>query len=262
LGSGGLLIASTLVIGGFTTYAAATASANSQLVSLGGSLGGTPDTDVTAATTTTMAPPTFHSIGGTNDPVSPGPDPASSSAVATQSIGVTVEPGSSSFTPSPESGGPGNPISQTIGVEVRPGPLTVTPASESAPLTPTQAFGQAAPQYRATLSPITVDDARGSLVGWRATVSLQTVSGLDAAQLASTRLCVSPHPTTLVAGNPADIVRSSPRACAGPGGHITVFSAAPGGGGGQYSDVADIVLVVPHGTVSAAATASFAVSVS
>jgi hypothetical protein len=25
---------------------------------------------------------------------------------------------------------------------------------------------------------------------------VQTVSGLDAAQLASTRLCVSPHPTT------------------------------------------------------------------
>ncbi len=45
-------------------------------------------------------------------------------------------------------------------------------------------------------STITVNEARYSLVGWRYTVSLQTVSGLDAAQLASTRLCVSPHPTT------------------------------------------------------------------
>jgi hypothetical protein len=47
-----------------------------------------------------------------------------------------------------------------------------------------------------SVSEFTVNDARGSLVGWRATVSLETVSGLDAAQLASTRLCVSPHPTT------------------------------------------------------------------
>jgi hypothetical protein len=56
---------------------------------------------------------------------------------------------------------------------------------------------------------------QGSLVGWRHTVSLEAVSGLDAA-LASTRLDVPPHPTTLVAGTPADVVRSSPRACVGP----------------------------------------------
>jgi len=74
-------------------------------------------------------------------------------------------------------------------------------------------------------STITVNDARGSLVGWRATVSLETVSGLDAAQLASTGLCVSPYPTTLVAGNPADVVRSSPRACAGPDDPISVSFA-------------------------------------
>jgi hypothetical protein len=43
---------------------------------------------------------------------------------------------------------------------------------------------------------ITVDDARSALVRWRHAVSLQTVSGPDAAPLASTRLCVSPHPTT------------------------------------------------------------------
>jgi hypothetical protein len=72
---------------------------------------------------------------------------------------------------------------------------------------------------------ITVNDARDSLVGWRATVSLETVSGLDAAQLASTGLCVSSHPTTLVAGNPADVVRSSPRACAGPDEPISVTFA-------------------------------------
>jgi hypothetical protein len=52
------------------------------------------------------------------------------------------------------------------------------------------------PDHVGAVSTITVNDSRNSLVGWRYTVSLQTVSGLDAAQLASTRLCVSPHPTT------------------------------------------------------------------
>jgi|HubBroStandDraft_5_1064220.scaffolds.fasta_scaffold815667_1 hypothetical protein len=52
------------------------------------------------------------------------------------------------------------------------------------------------PDHLGSVSTITVNDARSSLVGWRYTVSLQAVSGLDAAPLASTRLCVSPHPTT------------------------------------------------------------------
>jgi len=43
---------------------------------------------------------------------------------------------------------------------------------------------------------MTVNDARTFLAGWRSTVSLQTVPGLDAARLASTRLCISLHPTT------------------------------------------------------------------
>jgi hypothetical protein len=73
------------------------------------------------------------------------------------------------------------------------------------------------PLSRGALSLITVDDDRDPLVARRATVSLQAVSGLDAAQLASTRLCASPHPTTFVAGIPAEVVRNSPCACAGPG---------------------------------------------
>jgi hypothetical protein len=64
--------------------------------------------------------------------------------------------------------------------------------------------GTTVPEAVGAPSSISVDDTRGSLVGWRSTVFLQTVSGLDAAQLASTRLCVTPHPTTFVAGNPAD----------------------------------------------------------
>ena len=111
-------------------------------------------------------------------------------------------------------------------------------------------------------SPITVNGVRSSLAGWRATVSLEAVSGSDAAQMASTRLCVSPHPTTLVVGNPADFVRSSPRACAGPGDPIAVFFAAAGGGGGQYSDTAGISSALPEGTPSSAVTTALVASVS
>jgi hypothetical protein len=147
-------------------------------------------------------------------------------------------------------GSPGIAAKQTFGISIP----TVTPTAEPVAV--------AGPGHRSSLSPITVDDARGSLVGWRATVSLQTVSGLDATQLASTRLCVSPHPTTLVAGNPADIVRSSPRACAGPGDLITVFPAAPGGGRGEYSDTAGIALALRDGMSPGGVTASLVVSVS
>jgi hypothetical protein len=104
-------------------------------------------------------------------------------------------------------------VGPVVGISAR----SLLIASESVPTTQVRAFRRAEPADVGPVSTITVNDARSSLVGWRSTVSLETVSGLDAAQLASTRLCVSPHPTTFVAGNPADVVRSSPCACAGPG---------------------------------------------
>jgi len=107
----------------------------------------------------------------------------------------------------------------------------------------------------------TVNDAGGSLVGWRATVSLEPVSGLDAALLASTRLCVSPHPTTLVAGKPTDVVRSSPGACAGPDDPVSVFFAAPRAGRGTCSNAAGVALVVPNRTSPARIAPSLAVTV-
>jgi hypothetical protein len=66
----------------------------------------------------------------------------------------------------------------------RPGSPTFAPTCETKP------------DHVGSVSTITVNDARSALVGWRYTVSLQAVSGLDAAPLASIRLCVSPHPTT------------------------------------------------------------------
>jgi hypothetical protein len=223
LGLGVAVAAALLCIGGPIAFAMATASASPVSVSVTWSGPGGPD----------------HSPSG----------PTSTSTTTTTATPVAATGESSS-------------VEQILSVSILPGPLTVSPTSELVALTDLRAFGHSTPFYRGDLFPITVDDARGSLVGWRTTVSLQTVSGLDAAQLASTRLCVSPHPTTFVAGNPADIVRSSPRACAGPGDPIAVFFAASGGGGGEYSDTPGISLALPDGTSSSAVTASLVVSVS
>jgi hypothetical protein len=74
---------------------------------------------------------------------------------------------------------------------------TLPPSSRRRPGSPTFApTSETKPDHVGSVSIITVNDARISLVGWRYTVCLQAVSGLDAAPLASTRLCVSSHPTT------------------------------------------------------------------
>jgi hypothetical protein len=148
-----------------------------------------------------------------------------------------------------------------MGVSVLPGPLTVNPANESVALSQVTALGQHLPVYRGDLSPVTVVDARGSLVGWRATVSVQAVAGEDTSQLAHVLLCASGHKPTMVAGNPGDVVRGTVLACAGVGKPVSVFFAAPGGGGGTYSDTADLALVLPSGSLPAQVTATLAVSV-
>jgi hypothetical protein len=151
-------------------------------------------------------------------------------------------------------------LSQTIGVSVLPGPLTVAPATETVSLSATRVLGRRV--YIGQLAPITVVDARGSLVGWRAGVSLQSVSGADNAALAGAVLCLTPQRPTMVAGNPADIVRGARSSCTHGGQTASVFWAAPGGGGGTYSDTASVLLSLPGGgTLPSGATASVAVSV-
>ena len=153
-------------------------------------------------------------------------------------------------------------MQQTIGLTVLPGPLTATPADETVTLSQISPFGRAEPDFEGVVSTITVDDARGSLVGWRATVTLQSVSGLSAVQVAGARLCVAPHPSTMVAGNPADVVGAAGRSCGRAGQPVPVFAASPGGGGGVYSDSAGAVLVVPGGVLPGSVTATVAVAVS
>ncbi len=215
-------LAGTLFVGGVAAYAAATAPGDPELVSV--SWTGPNDAPGDHAPTTTA-----------RAPVVDAPSTASVSA-----------------------GG----VQQTLDVAVLPGPLTVEPATESVSLSQVRPFGFGEPFYAGGLSPITVLDARGSLVGWRATVSLQALPGLDARQLAQAELCVAPRPPTMVAGNPDDVVRGAPRSCAGSGQPIPVFWAAPGGGGGTYSDSAGLALIVPGWTSSGQLTASLAVAVS
>jgi hypothetical protein len=111
-----------------------------------------------------------------------------------------------------------------------------------------------------SLSPVTVVDARGSLVGWRATVSLQSVAGFSATELAQARLCVSPDAPTVVAGNPPE-VKSAPHACANAGDPLTLFFAPPGGGGGTFTDAGDLTVLLPGAATPGTLAATLSVAV-
>jgi len=210
-------------MGGWVAYAAATASATPVLVS--------------------------ESWTGQSGPAGDASSPATSPAPAGDVVTPSVSAGS------------GGSAAQTFGVSVLPGPLTVAPTTASVPLSPSLAFGHRISVYEGQLAPVTVVDARGSLVGWRATISLQGVTGATAKQLAHAFVCVSSPKPTDVAGNPGDIVRGEVLSCAGAGDPVSVFWAAPGGGGGTFSDTAALRLVVPGGTLPAQATASLAIAV-
>jgi hypothetical protein len=111
-----------------------------------------------------------------------------------------------------------------------------------------------------SLATVTVVDARGSLVGWRATVSLQSVAGVSAADLAKATLCVSPDAPTVVAGNPPE-VRAAQPVCGDAGDPLPFFFAPPNGGGGTFSDTASLTLHLPGVHVAGAALATLAVAV-
>jgi hypothetical protein len=107
---------------------------------------------------------------------------------------------------------------------------------------------------------VKVVDARGSLVGWRATVSLQSVAGVSTADLAKATLCVSPDAPTVVAGNPPE-VRAGRSVCGGAGDPLQLFFAPPNGGGGTFSDTGSLTLHLPGVPTADAAQATLAVAV-
>ncbi len=253
---GAALLAPWLVLGGFAAHAAEGASAAPLSQSSTWAATASPVT----APTTTVAP---AAAAVTASSISAGP-----AGSGQQTIGVSVLPGATSVSPAGAAGsssgisaGPASSVQQTIGVSVLPGVMTVSPATEAVMLSQVGLLGQNAPVYRGDLSPVTVNDARGSLAGWHATISLQGVDGVSAAALAGVQLCASAPAPTMVAGNPADVVRGVTRSCAGVGKPVSVFFAAPGGGGGAYSDTASLTLALPGVTLPAQVTATLAVSV-
>ena len=180
------------------------------------------------------------------------------------STGTPAPPGSPGASDAPAATAPSEDSSalvQTIGVAVLPGPLTVSPTAPSVDLSSVAVFGHRSSFSGGAVPPLTVVDARGSLVGWRAAVTLQAISGADAALLAHVEVCARPAAPTRVDGNPADVVRAAPPSCAAAGQPLPVFWAAPGGGGGTYRDTATLALLVPGPGLPAHLTASLAVSV-
>jgi hypothetical protein len=148
---------------------------------------------------------------------------------------------------------------QVLAVAILPGPLTVSPAGESVSFTKAHGQGNGGP-LAGSLATVTVVDARGSLVGWRATVSLQSVAGVSAADLAKATLCVSPDVPTVVAGNPPE-VRAGQPVCGGAGVPLQLFLAPPNGGGGTFSDTGNLTLRLPGVRDASTATATLAVAV-
>jgi hypothetical protein len=139
---------------------------------------------------------------------------------------------------------PHAPPGQALGVSVQPGRLTMTSTGDSVRFTHTGTRVANGGRYDGTLPVVTVVDARGSLVGWNATVSLQGIDGLSPAQLAGAQLCALPNAPTIVAGNPGE-VSAAGRSCGGIDQPVTVFFARPKGGGGTFTDTATVALTVP-----------------
>lgn len=149
-------------------------------------------------------------------------------------------------------------VEQILAVPINPGPLTITPATESISFARANERGNGG-HFAGSLSTVTVVDARGSLVGWQATVSLQSVDGLSAADLAKAKLCVSPDAVTVVAGNPPE-VKAGRHECGSASEALTLFYAPSNGGGGTFSESGGLTLLVP-GSKAGTVTATLAIAV-
>jgi hypothetical protein len=232
------LASPTLLLGGALAYAAESAPSSPTSVSVQWTgADGQPVGPGGVPTTTTTE------TGGHSVQVAPTPS-------TDDALGVSVNGGTGSTDGS---------VQQTIGVSVLPGPLTITPSAESISFVGAHGRGNGGPLAGA-LSPITVVDARGSLVGWEATVSLHSVTGVSVTDLARARFCVSPDGPTVVAGNPPE-VRAAQSSCGGVGDPLTLFLAPPNGGGGTFSDTGGLTLSLPGVTGPGPLTATVGVAV-
>ena len=203
-------------------------------------------------------PPTSSSVVWTDA----SGDPSGGTTTTTGDAGGTTSNTDNGVTVSvngadADTGSTGGSVDQTLSVSVLPGQLTVSPPTESVSLTKAQ--GQGGGSLTGSLPTVTVVDARGSLVGWRATVSLQSVAGVSDSDLAKATLCVSPDAPTVVAGNPPE-VSAGHQVCGGVDDPLQLFFAPPNGGGGTFSDTGTLTLRLP-GVHAASAAATLAVAV-
>lgn len=225
------------------------------------------------ATAVAVAAPILFLGGALARAAESSPDaPTSVSVTETDASGQPVGTGDPTTTSSSSANDPSAPVignrgntgstegsvDQTLSVSILPGALTVTPSTESVSFTGRQGQTDGGPNS-GSLSTITVVDARGSLVGWRATVSLESVNGVSASKLANAKLCISPDDPTVVAGNPPE-VKSGRQACANAGRALVLFYAPPGGGGGTFTDSGALSLSLP-GMGTGPVTATLAVAV-
>lgn len=149
----------------------------------------------------------------------------------------------------------GSSVAQIVAVSVFPGPLTVTPSTASV------VFGPSTNGTSdGTLPEITVVDARGSLVGWRATVTLQSINGIPTTDLAQARLCLRPSAAVAVAGRQSE-VRTGHHHCGVAGDPLTLFFAPPDGGGGTFDDSGRVTLQLPGAPDASSFSATLAVAV-
>jgi hypothetical protein len=176
-----------------------------------------------------------------------------------QDVGVSANGAGGDTGTTGNTGTNNDSVEQIIAVPINPGPLTVAPSTESFSFAKTHGQGNGGP-LAGSLSTVTVVDARGSLVGWDATVSLQSIEGVSAGDLAKAKLCVSPDAVTVVAGNPPE-VKAGQHACAKAGDALTLFYAPTNGGGGTFSDTGSLTLQVPGAKLASPLTATLAVAV-
>jgi hypothetical protein len=186
-------------------------------------------------------------------------DPSSTLPSTVQDTSVPINGAAGNTGTTGNTGTNNDSVEQILAVTINPGPLTVTPATESVSFARANGQGNGG-HFDGSLSTVTVVDARGSLVGWDATVSLQSIGGVSAADLSKAKLCVNPDAVTVVAGNPPE-VKSGQHACAKVGDALTLFSAPPNGGGGTFSDTGGLTLLVPGATSASPMTATLAVAV-
>ena len=226
LAVGALVLVGVLFMGAWVAHADAVATTTRPHVKVVRS-GTGPDGSSPAATTATTTPASVQS-------------PASDDGGLSQSSTVAILPGSLTIRPAAGSDSPTAGSVRLLAGSVRRLADSVTFSHDGT--------GPSGP-YRGTLPLVRVADGRGSLIGWDASISLQAVGGLSAAQLAGAQLCVDPDRPTIVAGNPAE-VRGAKNSCGGFREPVLVLFAPPGGGGGTFTDTASLKLRVPGGAAT------------